>query len=315
MRKYLIIFVKAVVSLGLLVVALRLVDARAVWRLFGEAEPWPLMVAALLLVVAGFCGAAAWFCLLRARLPRLSFATVAAAHWSGMFFNTFLPSNVGGDVVRGIFIAREALPRGFIIASLLIDRLLGLLCLVVIGGIAFAVALGHPGLAIALAALTVVVLVATPPAARRALRRLAPSLARNDASRIVRALYPFLELAATPCRLWPLLLCAVVTQVLRIWQNVFVIRALALAVPEAAVWSVIPLFGVVSALPFTIGGLGIREYVAQALAAPTGLRAAHLIALSLAGHAMVVLTSLPGVAPFLLHRAARRPREQESDIE
>jgi len=77
---------------------------------------------------------------------------------------------------------------------------------------------------------------------------------------------------------------------------------LALDIPEAAVWGIIPIFGIVSALPLTIGGLGLRECAARALAGPTGLDAAHLTALSLAGHALVALTNLPGIVPFLLRR-------------
>jgi len=218
-----------------------------------------------------------------------------------MFFNTFLPSNVGGDVVRGVLIAREALPRGFVIASLLADRALGLLCLAAIGAVALAAGHGRPGLAATLAAASLAATAATPAAARAALRRLGCGTAAPP-PRLARAFAPLLETVAAPRRLLPLLLCGGAAQALRVWQNVFVIRALALDIPEAAVWGIIPVFGIVSALPLTIGGLGLRECAARALAGPAGLDAAHLTALSLAGHAMVTLVNLPGIVPFLRRR-------------
>ena len=66
---------------------------------------------------------------------------------------------------------------------------------------------------------------------------------------------------------------------------------------------VIPLFGIVSALPVSIGGLGLREMVAQGISGPMHLDNTHLVTLSLAGHLMVVLVNMLGVLPFLLRKA------------
>ena len=310
MKKNLPAVFKIIVSLGLLAVAFRMVDVGAVWRLFDGAKPQHLGIAAAMLIVAGFSGAGAWLCILRARLPRLTYGEAAAAHWSGMFFNSFLPSNVGGDIVRGYRIAHGSGQRGFVIVSLLADRALGLLLLVLIGGIALAANFGKSGIVAALVSGSAALLMATPAIARRILQIVPPpdqSTVTGKIAKLTQTLRPLLEIATSPRRLAPLVLLSGATQALRIWQNVFIIRALGLDVPEMAVWGLIPVFGIVSSLPLTIGGLGIRECVAQALARPTGLDGTHLIALSLAGHALVVLTNMPGVIPFLLTRSARKP--------
>jgi len=94
-------------------------------------------------------------------------------------------------------------------------------------------------------------------------------------------------------------MAALLSQALKIWQNAFVIRALGLAMPIFCVWFVIPLFGLVSALPLSIGGLGLREMVALWLAGPLQLDATHLITFSLAGHVMVVLVNMLGIITFM----------------
>ncbi len=305
MKKTVSPLIKVCVSLGLLAVSFRFVDAQAVWRLFDAPDPWNLGVAAALLVAAGFCGAGAWFHILRVRLPHIPFAAVAAAHWSGMFFNSFLPSNIGGDVVRGYQIARDSGQTAFAVTSLFIDRFIGLSFLTGFGLIAFVVGCGQTAFAAVLVLTALAAVIAAHLAARRAAPLLRIRLACGTTSRMERALAPALEVAASPRHALPLLACAGATQALRIWQNVFIIRALGLEVPESAVWGVSPVFGLVSALPLSIGGLGVRECAAQALAGPAGLDAAHLTALSLAGHLLVVLVNMLGAGPFLFTKRHR----------
>lgn len=307
MKKTVTSLIKLCVSLGLLAVSFRFVDARAVCRLFDAPDPWNLGVAAVLLVAAGFSGAGAWFHILRVRLPHIPFAAVATAHWSGMFFNSFLPSNIGGDVVRGYRIARDSRQTTFAVASLFIDRFIGLSFLTGFGLTAFLIGRGQNACAVALVLGTVAAAVAAHLAARHALPLLRNRAGNGTATRVAQALAPALEVAASPRHALPLLAYAGATQALRIWQNIFIIRALGLHVPESAVWVVIPVFGLVSALPLSIGGLGIRECAAQALAGPVGLDAAHLTALSLAGHLLVVLTNMLGLGPFLLARRHASP--------
>lgn len=302
MKKTLLSVLKVAVSLGLLVVALRMVDAGAMWRLFDDAEPRNLGIAAALLIAAGFSGAGAWLCILHSRLPRLTYRETAAAHWIGMFFNSFLPSNVGGDIVRGYRIAQGSGQRGFVIVSLLADRVLGLLLLVLIGGIVLVASRGKTGTTAACVGTLVALLMSTPAVAKRILQVIPPTgqeRVNGKIAKLLQTLRPLVEIAISPRRFVPLLLLSGATQALRIWQNVFVIRALGLDVPEIAVWGIIPIFGIVSSLPLTIGGLGIRECAAQALAKPTGLNGTHLIVLSLAGHILVILTNTLGIIPFL----------------
>lgn len=90
------------------------------------------------------CGICRWWLLFRAfgapRPPRLT--RLASLYMAGLFYNTFLPGGLAGDVVRG-FAARTAFEPGSAggFASVLVERALGLAGLL---GVAAGAMLVHP---------------------------------------------------------------------------------------------------------------------------------------------------------------------------
>lgn len=294
--------IKLTVTLSLLGASLYLIKFDTLVESLRTADYRLLAVSAAIIVVGGFAGAGSWFCILRTRLPGLTYREVAACHWSGMFFNSFLPSNVGGDVVKGYIVARDQGRTGFVVTSLLLDRVINLGMLLCIGVFTLLLQLGRPLLAAAFLGLLSAFLIAVLASARRlrdAVRRWPASGLRGKVAALAE---PVFELAATPRLLFPTLLAALGSQFFKTWHNVFVILALGLKIPTFCVWYVIPLFGVVSALPVSIGGLGLREMVAQGISGPMAIDNTHLVTLSLAGHLMVVLVNMLGVFPFLFAR-------------
>ena len=302
---------KLAVTLALLAVSLRLVHLGTVWESLRHARPGPLAAAGALLALGGFAGAASWYCVLRTHLTDLGYRTVAACHWKGMFFNSFLPSNVGGDVVKGYIVSRDQGQTGFVVASLLVDRALNLGMLLSIGVFAFLLHLGHPFGALAWVGLLGLGIAGGLAAAVRLRRRIQAWPQAGLRGKAAGWLVPVCDLASTPRLLFPALLAALLSQVLKTWQNVFVVLALGLSVPTGAVWYVIPVFGIVSALPVSIGGLGVRELVAQWLSGPLAIDNTHLVTFSLASHLMVALVNMLGALAFL--RGSRRPPTPRAD--
>ncbi len=284
---------KIVVTLVLLAVSLYLMRLENLTGALRQAEFGWLAVSALLLVAGGFAGACSWFCILRAGMPALSFREAAACHWSGMFFNSFLPSNVGGDVVKGYIAARGQGRAGFVVVSILVDRAVNLGMLILIGLFALLLQKGRPGGAAALVAAVLALALLATAVARRAGRR---------AGRLAELAEPVLELAARPRLFAATLLAALASQLLKTGHNAFIVLALGLKIPALALWYVIPLFGIVSALPVSIGGLGVREMVARGISGPLQIDGTQLVALSLGGYLMVVLVNMLGALPFLFAR-------------
>ena len=67
-----------------------------------------------------------WWVLLRATKFEVSIRESFLINYIGLFFNNFLPGNVGGDVARGLIVARGADRKTALIGTILLDRLIGL---------------------------------------------------------------------------------------------------------------------------------------------------------------------------------------------
>jgi len=294
--------VKVIVTVFFLAVALYLVDLDVLGDRLRHAAFGPLAVAGLIFALSGFAGAASWLCVLRTRLPEMSYREAAACHWSGMFFNSFLPTNVGGDVVKGYLLAHAHGQVGFVVTSLLLDRTVNLLILVEIGLFAFLIHLGKTAWALGLLVLIALLFLACSACARRLAEWTHRWPREGLCGRAASLLEPVFELLSQRRAFAKMLAAAGLSQTLKTWQNVFLIQALALDIPAACVWYVIPLFGIVSALPISIGGLGVREVLAHHLATPLGTDNTHLVAFSLASQFIVTAVDMFGILPFVFAR-------------
>lgn len=107
-----------------------------------------------LLLLLGTCSYAAavaigglkWGKLLQASSIHFSWSRLLSYQWVAEFFNNFLPTQAGGDVVRGYAVATDTQRAGAATASVLVDRFIGLGVFVIGAALASATMLlfGHP---------------------------------------------------------------------------------------------------------------------------------------------------------------------------
>ena len=70
-----------------------------------------------------------WKILLLCKNINLNFFVLFSNYMIGMFFNTFLPSTIGGDIVRVQKTAKNQYKKSDIFGSIFLERFFGLLCL------------------------------------------------------------------------------------------------------------------------------------------------------------------------------------------
>src|SRR6478735_8356899 len=99
-RSLAITAVKIIVSIGLLWLLFSRVDVARLWSVARRASPTWLAGALLLYFTMVLASAGRWDVLLRAQHVRLPFSFLTQSFLVATFFNNFLPSNIGGDVVR-----------------------------------------------------------------------------------------------------------------------------------------------------------------------------------------------------------------------
>ena len=71
----------------------------------------------------------------------LSFFKIHLSNWIGLFFNSVLPGSVSGDLIKIFYIQKldEKLTKKYLLISVFIDRLVGLIGLILLGGVVSAI--------------------------------------------------------------------------------------------------------------------------------------------------------------------------------
>lgn len=127
----------AKVAFGIAVVAFLLGSGRIELDMFGEffrERPLDFALAQLVWYVGFHLTVVRWRILLAALDVPARYADAARLSWIGLLFSQVIPGATGGDVVKGIQIARERPGRRpQAVLSVVLDRAIGLAALMVIG--------------------------------------------------------------------------------------------------------------------------------------------------------------------------------------
>ncbi|HVP14058.1 MAG TPA: lysylphosphatidylglycerol synthase transmembrane domain-containing protein [Terriglobales bacterium] len=319
-RGTLLLAAKIVLSLGLmafLVTRIPLHELGATLR--SASVPW-LGAAAALLLASNVLGAYQWQRLLRAVSIRIPFWKVLSYYHVGLFFNNFLPANIGGDFARVLDASRYGSSRAAALSTIVMDRLIGTLAL---GGLALATTLpvlgrfhevgGLPmsALYVALVAffafsvgmLWVVLHPRLLPAVERVLSAVGLGAFRPALEDLAGRLRDFRDQRRLFVRL---LAVAVVVQVCRIGVHVLVARALGLSVAVRYFFLFVPLLAVVVSLPISLNGIGVREGAGVVMFGLIGVGRASAFALQFTTYLVAVAVSLLGGLVFLVRLPRRR---------
>src|SRR5438552_5344996 len=126
---------KIVVSVVLLAVLFSRVDTPQLWATARRASvPW-LAAAVGIYALSMIASTWRWHVLLEAQDVRLPRRRLLGSYLVASFFNNFLPSNIGGDVVRITDTARAANSKTVATMVILVDRGLGLMGVVLIAAL------------------------------------------------------------------------------------------------------------------------------------------------------------------------------------
>ena len=139
-RNRLMIAVRVVVSVVLLAILLSRVDRAALWSSMRQASIAWLAVALAIYFVHILTGAWRWRLLLGAQNVYVPQRDLLSSLLVAYFFNNFLPSNIGGDVVRISDTARPARSRTLATLVILADRVLGVIGLFLVAAVASTIA-------------------------------------------------------------------------------------------------------------------------------------------------------------------------------
>ena len=264
-----------------------------------------LLLAALAVTLLGIVLATLrWRQVLDALGLRTRTRTLFAHELAGLFVGNFLPSTIGGDVLRVTRLSAANGDRPDTFASVVLERLTGWLVLPMITLVAMVVnpTLADLGaasaVAVALSVATLVLLVAI--LAMAASPKLGGRLAdRTGWQRFLGAVHlGITRLRQKPAAALSVLLVGFAYQLVVVAAAYLAARALGLGVGRTAILAFMPAVAIAQVLPISLGGLGVREGAFVLFLGPLGVETGQAVALGLLVYGLNLAVSLLGAPAF-----------------
>jgi uncharacterized protein (TIRG00374 family) len=257
-------------------------------------------------LVAHLIGVCKWLLLINTAGAGLGVLQAVRCYYYGLFGNVFLPSVVGGDVVRAGLALKFARSGSGLMLGSLADRLIdtiGLAAVAGVGALLLPTALDPQSRQIFLGITVALVLLGVGAAAALLLLPVVRKLPFKRRRLLVKIRRAARELSRRPGRLVSAMLLGMLLQVALIALNAWLGEAVGIHI-SFVVWLVVwPLAKIAALLPLTQGGIGVREGALVILFQPFGVSAAAAMATGLIFTAVVMSGGLvSGVGAFVLGR-------------
>jgi uncharacterized protein (TIRG00374 family) len=195
---------------------------------------------------------------------RISIRTLTGHHLAGQFVGNVLPSTIGGDVLRVARVSKNVGSTSTAFASVVLERLSGMLALPLLVVVGFAVKpslldADHAWFALVVAGLTLAVLAVILVAAGHP--GIAGRFAKNENwTRFIGAVFQGIDRGRRePRRILGVLVAAISYQLTIVGTYLLIFAALDAHVSVASALAFVPAVSMLQALPISFGGLGVRE--------------------------------------------------------
>ena len=308
-RSGLLRLIGTLIALVLLVYLLSQQGWQAIWAAIQQIPLWALALSFGLMILSRIAVAGRWHVLLRSGGLPISLRNSFRITFAGLFATNFLPTTIGGDVIRLAGAVQQKLDAATATASLIVDRLVGM------AGMVMVVPLGIPLFVRNNPALSLFYNPKIHYSAGFA-SLISKSWWKNiweKGARIFHRLIGALSLWLKQPR-------ALLEALLMTWVHmlsIFIIMTLLFnnLGDDVSIWQVGGLYSIVyfiTLLPISINGYGLQEismtFVFSQLA---GASLANALTVALIYRTLMMLASLPGVAflPGLLPGAQRQQEE------
>jgi uncharacterized protein (TIRG00374 family) len=279
-------------------------DMRAATVAALEVDPSALMLVLGLVALDRAVMILRWVLLVRSSGLDIGVTAAARIFLVSSFIGSFLPAGVGGDLARAYSLSRATSDSAEALASVAVDRVLGIVALVVMGGVgliatAAAAADWRVGVAAALLLLASCALLW----ADRMVDALLPRAVRRHSigGRLVSLSAALSRYRSRPSTLLHVFGWSIAVQVLRIAQAYILGLGLGLTVPFRYYLVFMPVGLLILLLPISVSGFGAPQAMIVWLMRPLGVADERSFALS----TLIVLTGLAGNLPGLLLWLAR----------
>lgn len=305
---------------GLLWYVFSKIDMENTTEVLKSADLAYIILAAFIFVIINCILLCRWFIFIKALDLSVPFKSIVKHYFYGLFGNLFLPTAIGGDLIKVIGLCKDSSQKPKIVASVLIDRLSGFAAIAIVAVIAFI--FGHKLIAdntlimpIVLIAVGILVIAAVLfnekiytfgcrmfnyfPRLKNGLMTMHYDIA------LLKGAHKHKEGIKG-------ILLACASQTIFAFTYYFTAKALHQDVPVVPFLVFVPILSVVGAFP-SIGGLGVREVGAAYLFAKIGIESGIAVSLSLINFLFMVMVGLVGGFIYVYSLSVGRIQRYSSD--
>lgn len=294
------------ISGAILYFLFRSIELESFWATVKSVNPLTVIFVALLFVFTQATSTYRWRSILSKDI-QVPYLRLLSIYWIGMFFNNFLPTMVGGDVIKGYYLYKSSRRGDVSVASIFMDRYSGLSALIVITTVALITGYPlikgtpFPGFLVLLigAYFGVSLVIWVGPLHTWAMKLLA-RIHLYGINKKIDTLYKVLmSYKRHGDILITILICSAVVQGGVIIGYYVLGRGLGMDIPISYYFFFIPLATVVSMLPVSLAGLGIREGAFVYLFTSVGATKEQALTLSLMWFTILVVVSIAGGVEYV----------------
>ncbi len=301
---------KALVTVVLFYLLFRKVDFNEFAETLRNARLDLLLLGFAILWVGHYTCIYRWRMLMRPIMPILSLGRLFGIYCIGLFFNLTFPTVVGGDVVKMYYAGKPSKKFAASFAATFLDRDAGMLAMMMIACAAAVISpLTAPGIPIrpiiwsATVGFVVANIVIFTPSAHRRLTGFLKMLDMSKlAGRIDTISDVFQVMGKHRMVLVYSLIISLANQILAISINWIMAEGLHIHVPLFYFLLFIPVVTLISMIPISLNGMGLREYAFVSLFGSIGVDREAAVALGLLSSMTIFISAIPGGVVYIFFR-------------
>ena len=251
-----------------------------------------------------------WRLLMRPLMPVPSLNSLFGIYCIGLFFNLAFPTVIGGDVVKMYYAGKPSKSFAQSFAATFLDRDAGMLAMMII---ACAVIVIHPvwvpSIPVSIiiwgvfAAFILGNIAIFAPSCHRILTDLLRFLRLPKIEHKINLISNAFQISGKhPAALLVSLLISLVNQLLVITVTWILALGLRIDAPLSIFMVFVPVITLISMIPISLNGMGLREYAFMSLFSSVGIPPASCIALGLLSSLVTILSSLPGGLVYIFFK-------------
>jgi uncharacterized protein (TIRG00374 family) len=282
-----------------------------------EADPVYLLGAILIFPNTFLITGVRWHWLMRMLGIRMSLAKAFVLNMVGAFYSTFMPGSTGGDVIKAYYASKFTPQRIHAVMSVIVDRVVGLVALIIVGGVMAAWQYQIPEcreVAVICGLIVLGMVLGLAVLCNATLRRVTGLdfiLNRLPMQEHLQTALAAVELyRQKPWRLAGTVVMTFPVHITVIISAMFVGTAFKLPLPLMYYWAAVPVIVLVGSIPISPQGAGVMEFLALQLTRVYGASAGQAFAWTMCIRLTQMLWNLTG-GLFVLLGNYHPPKEHD----